>query len=200
MITIDLSPISLPLILIKHVKFNDFVFSRQVLESGVSNMVKLMIDQKMGMITCNNDGAATESLTKLLMKLSRENAMQSFNRYRRYLGLDVYKSFYELTGNWKTANKLESLYKNVDDVELLTGILAEKISNKAVPTFTVLTNSFIVNSIITNPLYSESLWNTDTFDGDYGFSMVKSANIKTFICNNLVDTCDNNLIVDLYAN
>jgi hypothetical protein len=162
-------------------------------------MVKLMIDQKMGMTTCNNNGAATESLTKLLMKLSRENAVQSFNRYRRYLGLDAYKSFYELTGNKETAKKLESLYENVDSVELLTGMLAEKISDKAVPTFTVLTNSFIVNSILTNPLYSETLWNTETFDGDYGFSIVKSANIKTFICNNLVDTCDNNFIVDLYA-
>ncbi|XP_025418087.1 prostaglandin G/H synthase 2-like, partial [Sipha flava] len=155
--------------------------NKQVIESGISDMVKLMIDQKMGMTTCNNNGAATESLTKLLMKLSRENAVQSFNRYRRYLGLDAYKSFYELTGNKETAKKLESLYENVDSVELLTGMLAEKISDKAVPTFTVLTNSFIVNSILTNPLYSETLWNTETFDGDYGFSIVKSANIKTFI-------------------
>lgn len=151
------------------------------------------------MLTCNNDGSATEPLTKLLMKLSRENAVQSFNKYRKYLGLDAYKSFYELTGNWETANKLEELYGDVENVELLTGMLTEKISDEAVPTFSVLTNSFIVNSILTNPLYSKSLWKSDTFDGDYGFAIVKSASINTFICNNLVGTCDDHFNVDLYA-
>jgi hypothetical protein len=116
------------------------------------------------------------------------------------LGLHAYGSFYELTGNREAARRLESLYENVDNVELLVGMFAEKTSDNSVPTFTVMMNSYIVNSIVTNPLYTKTMWNSDTFGGDYGFSLVKSASIRTFICNNLQDECDNNeLIVDLYT-
>jgi hypothetical protein len=91
------------------------------------------------------------------------------------------------------------LYGDIDNVELLTGMLTEKKSDNVVPTFTVMINSFIMNSIITNPLGSKDLWNADTFGGEYGFDLVKSANIKTFICNNLIDKCDSHFTVDIYA-
>jgi hypothetical protein len=179
---------------------SDFnVFSR-LLDSDISDTVKLMVDQPMGAMSNNNGSAETEPLTKVLMKLSRENSVQSFNRYRTHLGLHAYGSFYELTGNREVARRLESLYENVDNVELLVGMFAEKTSDNSVPTFTVMMNSYIVNSIVTNPLYTKTMWNSDTFGGDYGFSLVKSASIRTFICNNLQDECDNNeLIVDLYT-
>jgi hypothetical protein len=165
----------------------------------MTETVRFMVDQKMGSLTSNNDGDATMPLTKLLIKLSRENRIKGFNDYRRHFGLRAYKSFYELTENHELANKLISLYGDVDNVELLTGMLTEKKSDNVVPTFTVMINSFIVNSIITNPLGSKELWNADTFGGEYGFDLVKSANIKTFICNNLIDKCDNNFTVDIYA-
>lgn len=171
-----------------------------MLDNDVGDTVRLMVDQPMGAMSSNNGGAETEPMTKVLMKLSRENAVQNFNRYRMRLGLPAYGSFYELTDNRETAGKLESLYENVDNVELLVGMLVEKTSYNSVPTFTVMMNSFIVNSIVMNPLYSKPMWNSDTFDGDYGFSVVKSTSIRTFICNNLQDECDNNdLIVDLYV-
>lgn len=166
----------------------------------MGDAVRFMVEQMMGMLSSNNDGASTEPLTKVLLKISRENAVQSFNSYRTHLGLYAYGSFYELTGNREIAEKLESLYENVGDVEMLVGMLTEKKIEDTVPTFTVMINSFIVNSIVTNPLYSETMWTSDTFDGDYGFSIVKSANIKTFICNNLHDECDNDdFIVNFYA-
>jgi hypothetical protein len=159
-----------------------------------------MVEQQMGMMRSNNDGAVTEPLTKILMKMSRENNVQSFNNYRTYLGLRAYKSFYDLTGNRKTAEILEFLYKNVDNVEILTGMITEKITDDIVPTFTVMINSFIVNSIVTNPLYSKTMWKPDTFDGDFGFSIVKHASIRTFICNNLHDECENDeYMVSFYA-
>ncbi|XP_025419562.1 prostaglandin G/H synthase 2-like [Sipha flava] len=173
--------------------------TRQILASGMTETVRFMVDQKMGSLTSNNDGDATMPLTKLLIKLSRENRIKGFNDYRRHFGLRAYKSFYELTENHETANKLISLYGDVDNVELLTGMLTEKKSDNVVPTFTVMINSFIVNSIITNPLGSKELWNADTFGGEYGFDLVKSANIKTLICNNLIDKCDSNFTVDIYA-
>lgn len=177
----------------------DFFIFRQVLENGVSYIVRCMVNEKMGEVTANNDGAATELLTKFLLELSRENAVQSFNNYRRHLGLTAYGSFHELTGNWDTANALELLYGTVENVELLTGMLTEKKCDHAVPTFTVATNSFIINSIITNPLGSKLMWRPETFGGEFGFHLVKSANLKTFVCNNLVGKCDDDFIANIYA-
>lgn len=166
----------------------------------MGDMVRLMVDQPMGMMSSNNHGTAMEPLTKVLMKMSREHSVQSFNRYRVHLGLRAYESFYELTGNRETAGKLESLYGNVDNVELLAGMIAERTSDNCFPTFTVMVNSFIVNSIATNSLYKKTTWwNSDTFDGDYGFSVAKSASIRTLVCNNLKDECNDGLIVDLFV-
>lgn len=149
-----------------------------------------MVNQKMGMITYNNDGVASKPLTKLLIKLSRENGFQSFNNYRRKLGLYPYKNFYELTNNLETAKKLKNLYNNIEDVELLTGILTEKSSYGVASTASFLTNSFIINSILTNPLTSRELWKPDTFGGSEGFNIVKNANIQQLVCNNLVENCN----------
>ncbi|XP_025413807.1 prostaglandin G/H synthase 2-like [Sipha flava] len=149
-----------------------------------------MADLSMGEVTSNNDGTPTETLTKFLLELSRENAVQSFNNYRRHLGLTAYGSFYQLTGNRDTAKALKLLYGSVENVELMAGMLAERKDDVySVPTFTVVTKSFIINSILTNPLNSETSWKPETFGGDVGFYLVESANIKNFVCNNLVDKC-----------
>lgn len=167
----------------------------------MGDTVRFMVGEPMGTMSNNNDGATTEPLTKALMRTSREHAVQGFNRYRTRLGLRAYKSFYELTGNQETAKKLESLYGTVGDVEMLTGMIAEKTGDgAAVPTFTVMVNSFIVNSIVSNPLYGETMWKPETFGGDHGFSVVKSASIRTLVCNNLRDECDDDeFIVNFYA-
>jgi len=165
----------------------------------MSNMIKFMVNREIGKVAHGNYGNATEPMTSLLMRLSRENALQSFNNYRRKLGLYPYMSFYDLTGNWETVKTLKSLYKNVEDVELLTGMLTEKRKRGILPTVTVMVNSLIVNSILTNPLASRELWKPVTFGGKLGFNIVRSATIESFVCNNLVNDCDN-LTVKLYAN
>lgn len=178
-----------------------FRFFSQVFENGMRETVRLMVDRPMGTMSSNNGDAATEPLTKVLMELSRENGVQGFNRYREHVGLSAYGSFDELTGgDRETADKLESLYGHVDRVELLAGMLAEKPSaDDSVPTFTVMVNSFVVNAIVTSPLYSQAAWRSETFDGDFGFSAVKSASVATFVCNNLPDGCDRGLVVDLHV-
>lgn len=163
----------------------------------MSDTIKFMVDQEMGMVTHNNGGTATKPLTAFMMELSRKNKLQSFNNYRRRLGLYPYSSFYKLTNNWTTATILKSLYNSIEDVELLTGMITEKSTN-SVSTLMALTNSMIINAILTNDLNKKNLWKAETFGGDIGFNIVKSANIETFICNNLVDKCDG-LKVKLYA-
>ncbi|XP_060845938.1 prostaglandin G/H synthase 2-like [Rhopalosiphum padi] len=173
--------------------------SKQVLEEGLKNTLQFMISQPMGKISAHNDGFSTKPLTKTLMKLSREHAVQSFNNYRRRFGLPAYDSFFQLTKNWETADELKNLYQSVDDVELLTGVLTEGSRMGSLPTSTIMTQSFIINAILTNNLTSELSWKPNTFSGDGLFSLVKGTTLRSFVCNNLVDYC-NGLNIDLYAN
>lgn len=164
----------------------------------IINTIRFMVNQKIGMVAPNNYGAATKPLIQRLITLSRENGLQSFNNYRRQLGLYPYRSFYELTRNQKIAETLKTLYDNVEDVELITGILTESRSKYFVPTSSVMTNSFIINSILTNYLTSKELWKPDTFGGKEGFNIVKTANIQKLIYNNLAENC-NGFLVKLYS-
>lgn len=161
-----------------------------MIANGMSDTVRFMVDREIGEAARGNYGDATEPMTSLLMRLSRENALQGFNNYRRKLGLYPYTRFYDLTGDWETVEILKSLYGNVDDVELLSGMLTEKRRRGVLPTVTVMANSLIVNSILTSPLATRDSWDPVTFGGDDGFNTVRSATMETFVCNNLVDNCD----------
>lgn len=174
-------------------------FFRKVILHGMSKTIKFMVNNKMEMVTHNNDDPSMEPLTKLMMTISRENQVQSFNNYRRKLGLYPYNTFFELTKNVETAGKLKALYESVEDVELLTGMLTEANEEGHLLTVKAMANSFIINSILTNSLHDKHSWNPNTFGGDIGFNLVKSANMKTFVCNNLIDKCDD-FTSELYTN
>ncbi|XP_050522602.1 prostaglandin G/H synthase 2-like [Daktulosphaira vitifoliae] len=164
--------------------------NRQLFVDGLSNIIQLMISQKMGMITSNNDGPATEPLTKVMLKLSREKKFQSFNNYRRHLGLVPYNNFYSLTKDKKLAVQLKNLYEDIENVELIPGMLVEKHKNGVVSsTNMAISNNLIMTAILSSPIGSESWWKQDTFGGDEGFEIVKTATIKKLICYNLIDQC-----------
>lgn len=160
-------------------------------------MVRYMVNEKMNMVDRNNDGAKTEPLTVFMMHLARQNKLQSFNNYRRHLGLYPYRSFLELTGDPGTALKLSGLYEDVEDVELLTGMLTEKVSKGIVSTVSALTDMFVVNSIMSGPPTGYDRWTSDAFGG-YDPEMIRTANINRLICDNLIDKC-NGLTIELYA-
>jgi len=134
------------------------------------------------------------SLTKTLITLSKEQYLQGFNNYRRWLGLPAYKDFYDLSGNTETAKTLAKLYKTVEDVELLTGVLTERFSSKTLPTAKVLSNSFIINAILTNNLTTKHLWVPETFGWVEFFDLMKSTSLKSLVRRN-VDIMDVHLYV-----
>lgn len=164
---------------------------------GLRNAIKHMVNQEIGMVTHGNYDDSAEPMTTLMMKLSRENALQSFNNYRRKLGLSAYRSFYDLTEDAKTARILEELYDNIESVELLTGMLTEKRQQGALSTVQIMTNSLLVISILTNPLNTKDSWRPEIFGGQEGFDMVQFANIEALVCNNLIDKCSDGFQVKL---
>jgi hypothetical protein len=56
----------------------------------------------------------------------RERQVPRYNDFRRLLGLIPAKSFEDLAHDEKTAKDLSEVYENVEEVDLLTGCLAEK--------------------------------------------------------------------------
>lgn len=154
----------------------------------------------MGMVTHNNDGTATASLTRLMLKLSRENALQTFNNYRRHFGMNPYKSFYALTKNRIIANKLKLLYKDVENVELITGMVTESKSTGVMsPTTIAVAYNSILNAILKNSLSNKHTWNPVTFGGNVGFDTVRFASIEKLVCNNIVEQICDDFKVNLYA-
>lgn len=150
--------------------------------------MKFMVSTKMGMVTAHNDGALTEKMTKALMTLSRDHCLQSFNNYRRRLGLKAYKSITELTRDSDTAVPLLELYDTIEKVELLPGVLSEKTTSDSLSTAEVLTNSYIINSILSSELTSQDSWAPNSFGGKENFKLVKTANLQSLICRNM--ECD----------
>jgi len=156
------------------------------------------VNSKIGGAVAHNDGELTESQTKTLITLSREHCLQGLNSYRRRLGLPAYSSFHELTGNPETAYKLLRMYGTVENVELLTGLMTEKLSEgDALPTAEVMTNSFIINAILSSNLTAQQSWVPDTFGGVEFFNLVKSTSLKSLVSRNVETRCDFN--VNIYT-
>ncbi|KAL4089107.1 hypothetical protein QTP88_024179 [Uroleucon formosanum] len=162
-----------------------FSKNRPYLENGLVDTLQFMVNSEMEMVTAHNEGALTEDLTKKLMTLTRDKCFQGFNNYRRRLGLAAYHSFFDLTGNIETATELEKLYSSVENVEFVTGVFAEKYSSGVLPTFKVLSNSYIITSILTNDLTSKHSWAPDTFGGVEFFDLVKSTTLNSLVCRNV---------------
>lgn len=57
-----------------------------------------------------------------IIQVGRDARLQSFNNYRRKFGLKPLKSFYEITDNVQLAEKLQSVYFDIDALELPIGI------------------------------------------------------------------------------
>ncbi|MDJ0580088.1 peroxidase family protein [Crocosphaera sp.] len=72
-------------------------------------------------------GAGGFDLASLNIQRGRETGVADLNTVRESLGLDAYESFDELTGgDTALADKFESVYDSIDDVDLWIGGLAEQ--------------------------------------------------------------------------
>ena len=57
---------------------------------------------------------------------SRERGVPRYNEFRRYFRLPPAKSFADLTNNAEWAKQLEQMYRDIDDVDLMIGLYAER--------------------------------------------------------------------------
>ncbi len=70
-------------------------------------------------------GAGGLDLASLNIQRGRDHGLADYNSVRQAYGLEAVDSFSEITSNVELQGKLESLYGNVNNIDLWVGILAE---------------------------------------------------------------------------
>jgi prostaglandin-endoperoxide synthase 2 len=122
------------------------------------------------------------------LKMGRDFRLQGFNAYREAFGLERITSWAGLTRDAATRAALSALYKNVDQLELVVGLLAEDASEGAL--FGSLMNTMVASDAftqaLTNPLLARNVYNARTFT-DYGLAQITATPSLQALVNRNVD-------------
>ncbi|RYF34403.1 MAG: hypothetical protein EOO21_04850, partial [Comamonadaceae bacterium] len=144
----------------------EFRFNNTFLtERGVAKLVACASAQRAGKVTIGNTAHFLVAAELGAAEKSRKWKLRSYNDYRDRFGLPRVKTFLDLTEDKEAAAALASVYRHVDDVELLTGLLAESRGDDVVfgALMTLMVGSDAFSQALTNPLLSTALFNRDTF-------------------------------------
>ncbi|MEE6496297.1 hypothetical protein FKM82_002293 [Ascaphus truei] len=171
--------------------FQQFLYNNSViLEHGISQMVESFTKQIAGRVSGGrNVPAAVFRVAVASIEQSREMRYQSLNEYRKRFTLKPYESFEELTGEKEMSAELESLYGDIDAMELYPGLLVEKPRPGAIfgETMVELGAPFSLKGLMGNAICSPEYWKPSTFGGRVGFEIVNSASLQKLICSNTKD-------------
>ncbi len=143
-----------------------FMYNNALVEQhGVEKIIKAASQQKAGKIGLNNTPAFLQEAEMATLNFARQFHVRSYNEYRSRFGQNPVQSFRELTGDAALAGKLERLYKRVDNVEFVVGLLAEKRSKTAVVggLMSRMVGVDAFSHALTNPLLSNNIFGEDTF-------------------------------------
>ena len=70
-------------------------------------------------------GAGGLDLVALNIQRGRDHGLDDYNSTREAYGLETYESFDQLTSNAELQEKLESLYSDINNIDLWVGLMAE---------------------------------------------------------------------------
>ena len=100
---------------------------------GLYNQKQETIDEKVVDAARNflfgPPGAGGMDLAALNIQRGRDHGISDFNSLRQAAGLPALTSFSQITDNQELANKLQSLYSDVNNIDAWVGMLAEKKYN-----------------------------------------------------------------------
>ena len=94
-------------------------------------------------------------------------------------------------GENKVSAELRKLYKDIDAVEFITGIYAEKrrAQNLFGSTIVEMGAPYSVKGLMSNPICSPAYWKPSTFGGQAGFDIVNTATMQKLFCGNIPGDC-----------
>jgi prostaglandin-endoperoxide synthase 2 len=158
--------LQLPDRLLKGSEHREYRFNNALLEQyGAATVIAAASRQPAGQIGMHNNPDFLSQAELAAHQFSRSQRVRSFNEYRVFFGGKPFKDFKELTGDDQLASELAALYKDVNDVEFLVGLFAQKRASTG--TLPGLLNTMVAvdafSQILTNPLLSQNIYGPDAF-------------------------------------
>ena len=113
---------------------------------------------------------------------ARERGVPRYNEFRRQLGLNPIRSFDDLTDDKEQVRKLEQVYDDVDQIDLMIGTLAEGHRPKGFGFGETMFQIFILNAtrrLQADRFYTD-FYNEQTYTEE-GLAWIDKADLKTVI-------------------
>lgn len=155
---------------------------------GLQNTPRFFFDT-MPLVHPDTGAIDNRSIQERTVQMGRDARLKSLNDYREAFGLERLTSFRELTGDEDLANKLEGLYKHIDNLEWHTGIFAEKHEPGAMlgQLMTTMVAYDAFTHALTNPLLSKHVFNEETFS-KRGLEIIEATNtFSDYVKHNLTE-------------
>ena len=136
-----------------------------LLHFGLPSVLVSASLQRAGKITLGNTPAFLLPAEQASLSKSRAWKLQSFNSYRERFSLPRLKSFEELTDDPALAAALKQVYRSIDNVELVTGLMAEERAADAIfgDLMAFMVGSDAFSQALTNPLLADEVYGPRTF-------------------------------------
>jgi prostaglandin-endoperoxide synthase 2 len=154
----------------------EYRFNNALMEQyGAATLIAAASRQPAGQIGLHNNPEFLWQAELVAHTFSRSQRVRPFNEYRVFFGQKPVNDFKELTGDDRLADELAQLYRDVNDVEFLVGLFAQKHTGPAV--LPSLLNAMVgvdaFSQILTNPLLSQNVYGPDAFS-NYGMDVIKN--------------------------
>lgn len=154
-------------------RVNNSLFERV----GLEQVIDLASKNRAGEISLSNVPHFLLPAEYQMIKMGRDFRLAPYNEYRKRFGLDRVSSFEELTDNQSLRKELKSLYGNINKLEFIVGLFAEKRTNDRL--FGDLMYAMVAydafTQIYTNPLLSQNVYNKQTLTS-YGVNLIDNTN------------------------
>lgn len=156
----------------------EYRFNNALLEQlGIETIVDAASHQPAGQISLQNVPDFLLGAEYQMIKMGRDFRLRPYNEYRKQFGLDALTSFEQLTGDTVLRDKLRVIYKDINKVEFIIGLFAEKHAKSRL--YGELMYAMVAydafTQIYTNPLLSKNIYTAGTFT-QYGLDLIDKTN------------------------
>lgn len=148
---------------------------------GIRKLIEAASHEQAGKVGLFNTPDFLLRADCMSIEMGRQFRLQPFNEYRKRFGLDPLHNWSELTNDPEVLKLLGSLYKGVDQLELVVGLFAEEAKGGVLfgETLTTMVAVDAFTQALTNPILSRNVFNADTLT-EYGLKQIKATpDLKT---------------------
>ena len=163
------------------VSANKYRWNNGLLEElGIAGLINAASAQPAGRISLLNNPVFLMESEYRTIQMGRDFRLRSFNDYREAFGFTRLTSFQDLTRDAALAERLQSLYGSIENLELVVGLFAEAPTDGGL--FGELMRTMVAydafTQIYTNPLLSRSIHTAEHLT-TYGLKLIEETNTIT---------------------